>query len=168
MKKITKKDDSKKYYREEALKRASSILELANQNERKYEIAGSYRRGLEFVGDLDIVALKNDIYWWHWAVGSVGGIPWAMGDRNLDFSIDEFPINIRFFDGKEWGAGLLYFTGSKKFNIICREKAYEKGYLLNQYDLFDRETEAALNLGRKEAWILEKLGLMDYLSPASR
>lgn len=168
MTKKTFKDDNKRYNREEALSRASSFLQFAHDAGKKFEIAGSLRRMEDSVGDMDLLAYQDDKYWWHWAAGKFNGVTWAMGDRNLDFAIDGFPINIRFFSPKEWGAGLLYFTGSKGFNIVCRNRAAELGLMLNQYDLFDRETGAALNLGKKEYWILEKLGLLDKLNPMER
>jgi len=37
------------------------------------------------------------------------------------------------------GAGLLYFTGSKGFNISIRSEARKKGLLLNQHGLFDNK-----------------------------
>ena len=40
----------------------------------------------------------------------------------------------------EWGSGLLWFTGSKTFNIELRYTAKKKGYTLNQHGLFNRDT----------------------------
>lgn len=161
------KDDNIRYNRDEALQRVSSFLEGAKIEGKKFEIAGSFRRGVETVGDIDIVALEVDVFWWHWFVGKIGGEPWAIGPRNMDFGLDGFPVNIRFFSPKEWGAGLLFLTGSKEFNILCRNKARMLGLTLNQYDLYDSEGNP-LGLGRKEAWILEKLELMEYLDPITR
>jgi len=132
----------------------------------RFEIVGSYRRGLEKIGDIDIIAKIDDAYWWHWYVGKIGGEPWVIGQRMLDFSLNNIPINIRFFSSNEWGAGLLYFTGSKEFNIFCRKRARDLGMSLNQYDLFLDGNP--LNLGKKEEYILEKLGLLEYLDPAKR
>ena len=161
------KNDNIRFDREEALKRVSSFLEEPKSLGLKFEIAGSFRRGSETVGDIDIVAFDQDVCWWHWHVGKFGGSPWAMGSRNLDFDLGGFPVNMRFFSSKEWGAGLLFLTGSKEFNIICRSKARSLDLTLNQYDLFDLDGNP-LGLGKKEAWILEKLGLMEYLDPVTR
>ena len=46
-------------------------------------------------------------------------------------------MDIRFLPEESYGAALLYFTGSKDFNVMMRKKAIDKGYLLNEYALFE-------------------------------
>ena len=51
-------------------------------------------------------------------------------------------IDIRYFNRKEsYGAALLYFTGSKKFNKSTRQKAINLGLKLNEYGLFRHEKD---------------------------
>lgn len=168
--KKTIKDESIKFNREEALERVSSFLNMANELKLKYEIAGSIRRKVELVGDVDLIAGKWDAFRWAWLVGKFGGQPWSMGDRNIDFAINEIGVNIRFFEKKEWGAGLLFLTGSKVFNIKCRNRAIEKGLILNQYDIW-RNIEGGnifpLNVGKKEQSMFDALEWV-FVNPENR
>lgn len=45
-------------------------------------------------------------------------------------------IDIRFVTYPSYGAAMLYFTGSGKFNKIMRYYANQRGYTLNEYGLF--------------------------------
>jgi DNA polymerase/3'-5' exonuclease PolX len=45
-------------------------------------------------------------------------------------------IDIRFVTYPSYGAAMLYFTGSGKFNKIMRYHANQRGYTLNEYGLF--------------------------------
>ncbi len=45
-------------------------------------------------------------------------------------------IDIRFVTYSSYGAAMLYFTGSGKFNKIMRYYANQRGYTLNEYGLF--------------------------------
>jgi DNA polymerase/3'-5' exonuclease PolX len=52
-----------------------------------------------------------------------------------------FHVDIVFLPKEQWGSGLLWFTGSKLFNINMRSKAKKMGYILNQKGLFDKNGE---------------------------
>lgn len=45
-------------------------------------------------------------------------------------------VDIRLIETKSVPTALLTFTGSKNFNVIMRQAAINKGYLLNEYGLF--------------------------------
>lgn len=82
---------------------------------------------------------------------------------------DKFParrIDIRFVDYSQYYAALIYFTGSKNFNIQIRNKAIEKGYSLNEYGLIDKKTEKKIVLN-SEKDIFEFLNIK-YLKPCER
>jgi DNA polymerase (family X) len=55
-----------------------------------------------------------------------------------------------------FGAALQYFTGSKEHNVRLREMAVRRGWKLNEYGLFDRDTLLA---GADEVGIYQRLGL---------
>jgi DNA polymerase (family 10) len=125
------------------------------------EIAGSYRRKNETVGDLDILVLgekaakeaeKNLLK----AFENTTIL--ANGETKISFMIfpENLQVDIRFVPPDSYGAALLYFTGSKDFNVMMRKVAITKGYLLNEYGLFkDGEYMA----GKTEDEVFEKLGL---------
>jgi DNA polymerase (family X) len=124
-------------------------------------IAGSYRRKAETVGDLDILVLgdraapeaqKN--------LKKVFGDQTALASGETKISFVIFPqnlqVDIRFVPEDSYGAALLYFTGSKDFNVMMRKVAIEKGTLLNEYGLFkDGEWVA----GKTENEVFDALGL---------
>ncbi len=125
------------------------------------EIAGSYRRKSETVGDLDILVLgekaapeakKNILK----AFGETTIL--ADGETKFSFMIfpDNLQVDIRFVPEDSYGAAILYFTGSKDFNVMMRKVAIGKGYLLNEYGLFENGEYIA---GKTEKEVFEKLGL---------
>jgi len=65
---------------------------------------------------------------------------------------------------EEWGAALLYFTGSKNFNIRMRNAAIAKGWKLNEYGLWDGDKLIA---GKTEEEIFEALG-WEFVEPTAR
>jgi len=46
-------------------------------------------------------------------------------------------MDLRIIDEKEYGSGLVYFTGSKDHNITLRNRAIDRNWKLNEYGLFD-------------------------------
>ena len=44
-------------------------------------------------------------------------------------------LDIRFVPYQSYGASILYFTGSQKFNTDMRNHAIKKGYSLSEYGL---------------------------------
>ena len=130
---------------------------------KKVTIAGSYRRKLQTVGDLDIlVVTKNGK-----SVNNLLTICKQFannmnilekGDTKVSFIIfpDNLQIDIRFVQQESYGAALLYFTGSKESNIMMRKVAIKKGYLLNEYGLFE---DGEYIVGKMEKEVFEKLGL---------
>ena len=66
--------------------------------------------------------------------------------------------DLRVVKQEEYYTALQYFTGSKEHNVQIRAIAKDKGYLLSEYGLFDRETEDRIPIQSEEE-IYEKLGL---------
>jgi len=46
-------------------------------------------------------------------------------------------VDLRIVDEREYGAALVYFTGSKDHNIALRNRAIDRDWKLNEYGLFD-------------------------------
>ena len=75
-------------------------------------------------------------------------------------------VDLRVIPPEGYGAALQYFTGSKEHNVKLRTIAVKKGYKLNEYGLFDRETEEKV-AGEDEEGIYRTLGL-DWMEPELR
>jgi DNA polymerase (family 10) len=107
--------------------------------------AGSLRRGKETIGDIDIVASASDPAALHRALQQAPGVSKVLvsGDTKTSVRTDRgVQVDLRTVDDAQYGAALLYFTGSKEHNVRLRERAQRLGMRLNEYGLF-RETEGA-------------------------
>ena len=150
-----------------------------------FEICGSYRRGVKTSGDIDVllthpkyikdiskqkylqqvVKRLKDIGFIVDSLTSDGAKKY-MGICKLDSSPYGRRIDIRCVDYSAFYTGLLYFTGSKNFNIIIRNKALELGYTLNEYSLTNKETDKKIILQSEEE--LFDILHIDYVKPTER
>jgi len=130
--------------------------------------AGSYRRGEAEVGDLDLVVPAE-------AYGrtcrALEAVCATLLTRKADGKIVgglSHGVGIELYVAKEGalGAMLLHATGSKAFNIFCRDLAVRRGWKLNQYGLFERESGECL-AAKAEREILERLGI-GWVEPERR
>jgi len=112
------------------------------------EVAGSYRREKETVGDIDILVVTRSPKKVSDAIVTLRRAQddkWvrnvvAHGESKLSFDLKNgLRVDVRFVRSDQWGAALLYFTGSKEHNIAMRKVAISKGWKLNEYGLFDGE-----------------------------
>ena len=123
----------------------------------KYEIVGSYRRGHETSGDIDVIITAEnpanfDIFLDRLIEEKViievlsrgkskclviAKIPSSNTYRRVDFL---------YTSPKEYPFAILYFTGSKAFNAVMRGYALTKGYSLNEHGL----SKMALKEGDKK------------------
>jgi len=133
------------------------------------EVAGSYRRRRETIGDLDIVVTsegKNStpVMDRFVAYGDVREII-SKGETRATVKLrGGLQVDLRAVEPDAYGAALLYFTGSKAHNIDLRKIAQEKSYKLNEYGLFKGTRRAA---GKTEEEVYAKLGL-DWIPPELR
>jgi len=142
----------KRFTRAEAARKIKPIVEMLEKGGFKYEICGSWRRGKENVGDIDILVEKGS---GKYLDLSGLNIDWA-GEEKIGFEIESMHVDIKFVPKESWGAGLLHHTGPYGFNIKLRSMAKKKGWLLNEYGLFDRKTGKVI-ASRTEREVLEAL-----------
>ena len=160
------------------MKLAKPILNGLSQLKevRKVEIAGSIRRKLETIGDLDIlvssISPKLVMDWFTTQ-------PWvesvlAKGATKSSIRLKKgIQADLRVIPEEQYGFALLYFTGSKEHNIKIRHLANELGYTLSEYSLDpleERQKPAFPTSSKKpvtEAEIYKVLG-MSYIPPELR
>src|SRR5947207_2556589 len=134
---------------------------------RQIEVAGSYRRRRESIGDLDILVTSGDsatVMDRFVAYGDVAEVI-SKGETRATVKLrGGLQVDLRAREPDAYGAALLYFTGSKAHNIELRKIAQEKSYKLNEYGLFKGTRRAA---GKTEEEIYAKLGL-DWIAPELR
>jgi len=133
------------------------------------EVAGSYRRRRETIGDLDIVVTsegKNSapVMDRFVAYGDVADVI-SKGETRATVKLrGGLQVDLRAVEPDAYGAALVYFTGSKAHNIDLRKIAQEKSYKLNEYGLFKGTRRVA---GKTEEEVYAKLGL-DWIPPELR
>ncbi|MFP4105933.1 MAG: DNA polymerase/3'-5' exonuclease PolX [Phycisphaerae bacterium] len=105
----------------------------------RYEIAGSYRRRKETVGDLDVLieatdrSTAADEILEYENIDSVD----SKGKEKLTVRLSgNMQVDFRFFESHSFGAAMMYFTGSKAHNIALRRRAIDRDWKLNEYGLF--------------------------------
>ncbi len=138
--------------------------------------AGSLRRGKETVGDLDLLVTLADGHTSQNHVDALAkhiltfpGIDQTLahGENKVSFTLqDGLQVDVRLLEKENFGAALLYFTGSKEHNVTLRGRANDMGYTLNEYALATLKGEKRV-AGRTEEEIYSKLKL-DYIPPELR
>lgn len=122
--------------------------------------AGSYRRGKETVGDIDILATATRP---EEIVAAFVRMPiveevLSRGPTKASVIVQEtIQVDLRIVEHRSYGTVLQYFTGSKEHNVLLRQLALDRGYSLSEYSLkrlsdgqdlfFDREEDVYAHLG---------------------
>ncbi|MCR9116671.1 MAG: DNA polymerase/3'-5' exonuclease PolX, partial [bacterium] len=116
----------------------------------KSELAGSYRRRKETVGDLDLLvdSTAADKVMDHFAKFARVEETIARGDTKMSVRfVGGLQADLRVVASEAFGAALQYFTGSKEHNVVLRKLAKERGLKINEYGVFriegDEETYIA-------------------------
>jgi DNA polymerase (family 10) len=131
------------------------------------EIAGSYRRGRETVGDLDFVVACRDGKAVMDRLVEYEGIEDVVshGTTRSTIRLDEgLQVDVRAVEPGSFGAAMVYFTGSKAHNVQLRQRAIDHHWKLNEYGLFEGDETVA---GQTEEDVYAKLGL-DWIPPELR
>ncbi len=102
-------------------------------------IAGSYRRGKETVGDIDILVTSPqgdkviDAFVHYEQVRDV----LSKGDtRSSVILYSGLQVDVRVVSSASYGAALYYLTGAKAHNIAIRSRAKKSGIKINEYGVF--------------------------------
>ncbi len=116
----------------EHLKKSKGVVDL--------EVAGSYRRRCETVGDIDILATTGDgspimdDFVGYRDVAEVLAKGRTKSSVRLRAGLQ---VDLRLVPQESYGAAMHYFTGSKAHNIVVRGIGRERGLKINEYGVFE-------------------------------
>ncbi|MDP2899363.1 MAG: DNA polymerase/3'-5' exonuclease PolX [Candidatus Bathyarchaeota archaeon] len=133
------------------------------------EVAGSYRRRRETIGDLDLLVASDDpdaASARFVAMPPVERVVSHGSTKSTVFLRGHLQVDCRVIPPEAYGAALQYFTGSKDHNVKLRTIGVKAGYKLNEYGLFRREDDK-LVASETEEEIYKTLG-MDWMPPELR
>ena len=134
---------------------------------RQAAVAGSYRRRKETVGDLDIIVAapaRAGVIDRFVAYEDVVQVLARGPTRSSVLLKNGMQVDLRVVSEANYGAALMYFTGSKAHNIALRGIAAGRGLKLNEYGLFEAAHRVA---GHTEDEVYRYLGL-PYIEPELR
>lgn len=160
----------------------TSIFNKLKTPDSKFEIVGSYRRGALDSGDIDVIItgkngdiykafvdelIKQKVILEVLSRGPsktlvIAKLPGASYSRRVDFL---------FTPLEEFAFAILYFTGSKIFNTVMRQRALNRGYTFNEHGIYVMSNKTKgqkvgqLFLNEKD--IFDFLG-MEYKLPQER
>lgn len=148
----------------EYLRQARGIKDL--------EVAGSYRRRKETIGDLDILVSCSNAgpvmkhFQDYSRVKRVEQAGKTKGTVLLDSGLT---VDLRIVPQHSYGAALHYFTGSKAHNVEIRKMGVEQNLRINEYGIFrvpkkkgsqnGQKNEGKRMGGRKEKDVFSAVGL---------
>ena len=131
----------KRIYWAEADNIARQLLEhiRGEKNIGQIEFAGSYRRGRETVGDLDLLVDASPSGPGMDRLAEFDGVTdiLARGGTKMSVRLESgLQIDLRVVPAESFGAALQYFTGSKDHNVVLRGMAKERGLKINEYGVY--------------------------------
>lgn len=141
----------------------------------KAEIAGSLRRKLETIGDLDFLVASShpkSVMDWFTSQPFVARVL-SKGETKASVKLQGgMQADLRIVPKSQFAFALAYFTGSKEHNIKMRERSIRRGWTLNEYGLEAKKVKskgpfAGIKKAVSEADIFKALGL-PYIPPELR
>jgi DNA polymerase (family 10) len=103
------------------------------------EVAGSIRRWLDTIGDVDVLVAAESservvdaFVEWPAATEEI-----ESGAQRASVRVDSIRVDLRVVVPEEFGSALQYFTGSKDHNVELRNVAIGRGLKMNEYGVFD-------------------------------
>ena len=105
----------------------------------RVEVAGSYRRRVETIGDLDLLVTADDA---DAVVRHFTGYPRAREVQSAGTTkstvvlASGLQVDLRILAPDTYGAALQHFTGSKQHNVAVRKRAVARGLRVSEYGVF--------------------------------
>lgn len=116
---------------------------------KRAEAAGSLRRGMETVGDLDFIVAADDVapvVAWFVALPGVQEVT-AQGETKASVRFASgLQADLRIVPDDQFVFALHHFTGSKDHNVQMRQRALARGLSLSEWGLLPAEGEGTVKL----------------------
>ena len=131
------------------------------------EVAGSFRRKKETVGDLDVLVVSED---WELVTDHFVRYPHVKEviskgkTRSTVILTPGIQVDLRSVPRQCYGAALAYFTGSKAHNIAIRTMGVKLGLKINEYGVFRGDERIG---GEEELDVYKAVGL-PFIEPELR
>ncbi|HEX2254183.1 MAG TPA: DNA polymerase/3'-5' exonuclease PolX [Thermoanaerobaculia bacterium] len=115
----------------------------------RVEVAGSYRRRRDTVGDVDLLATAETpqaaaaLTARFLAYPQVADTLMSGGTRTSVRLGSGLQVDLRVVPPESFGAALVYFTGSKEHNVRLRQRALALGLTVSEYGVFRLADEPA-------------------------
>lgn len=155
-----------KWKRADVLKLAAEIEEKTKGTVSDIMFCGSFRRGKDLLGDLDVVVVPVDFKKFERIIMEMSGKILASGQRIIRIlSLEGIQVDFMIAQPEYFQSAVLHSTGDKWFNIRCRKRAQDLGLRLSQYGLMD---ETGTRVAVKEIDILQILGMEEFIDPTKR
>ena len=153
----------------DAIEMAETVLQRLKKIKgvKEAEIAGSLRRKLETIGDLDFVVASNTPQTVMKAFVKDSSVKRVLSQGETKASVilkEGIQADLRIVPPEQFGFALLYFTGSKEHTIKLRERSLKRGWSLSEYGF---EGKKAPKGDLSETKIFASLGL-DFIPPELR
>ncbi|MCK5360546.1 MAG: DNA polymerase/3'-5' exonuclease PolX [Gammaproteobacteria bacterium] len=163
------RETEKRFLRASVVSYANALVTYLKRTRGVKDVvmAGSYRRGRETVGDLDILVTTS---------GKTAAMERFVGYEDVDEVVSRgttratvilhngLQVDLRVVPQQSYGAALYYFTGSKAHNIQVRRLGQKRGLKINEYGVFKGKQRIA---GKTEASVFKSVGL-PYIPPELR
>jgi DNA polymerase (family 10) len=139
----------------------------------RLEVAGSYRRRRETVGDIDLLAIATQplqVMEHFRGYGQTDKVLMAGDTRSSIVLGSGLQVDLRVVPPECYGAALVYFTGSKEHNVKLRRRAVEQKLRISEYGVFrveEAEKEGECIAGREEEDVYAAVGL-PWIPPEMR
>jgi DNA polymerase (family 10) len=120
------------------------------------ELAGSYRRRQETVGDIDLLVIAKDpgpVVRRFISYPGVRKVELAGDTKASVILASGLQVDLRILPRKSYGAALQYFTGSKEHSVRLRKRAVERGLRISEYGVFRVSTgKTAEDQAARDPW----------------
>ncbi|WP_376990429.1 DNA polymerase/3'-5' exonuclease PolX [Cupriavidus pinatubonensis] len=154
-------DRNRRFNVDVAVRTAAPLMQHLRENAKiaAMTVAGSLRRGRDTVGDLDIVATSAVP---RTVIRALTAYPMAQtvlsaGVTRASVMLSNgMQVDLRVVPAADYGAAMVYLTGSKAHNLALRQLAQSMGLKINEYGVFRGRSKIA---GQDEASVYAAVGL---------